>query len=325
MKTYSSLESDIINSIQDGQDAVRGLFSTNKTLLFNGLVVTAYGRFEKTIKDLSKTYIKFLIKTKAVESKDVKKEQLTSIIKTIERADENEQIQIVNGLYDLYINGNLNSYNSDVSLFCYQNLKTNEIKKIAHLLGINDCLDLIVKNNFYLDAYYRSKKLNNIGEAIKALKPKRNKFEEVDEVVDYKNSIAHEGGYNLPIASLANFFETHVSLLLGFVLAFSDIIKGKIVRTVLRRPTKVNVCSVRYNKAIEFNTKNRRISSDDYYIVVDNGSQYSVLEIVKINENNRIVLKSKTNSLVICELFTPFKLKKNHKYLLVKKESVCVL
>lgn len=276
-----------------------------QSVKYNAIIVSLYGRYELAIKQLTKEVIRYMVKNNVGEADKLKNENLSSVLKTIERKPIEEKKGLIEGLYLLFNQDDISGYNFDLSLNNYQNLKTSVVYDIAKIIGITNLEQHLKLHPFVVNFIKNEQDLPNTETALRYINSRVAIFSEIDDLVDSRNKIAHEGFephmiadsiiLNNLIPKLKLFVKTYLRFLQLLILEFYETTRAdyfidlSLVRSVINK------------NVICFNTGTNHIKRNDIILITTDTDKFFA-KIVSIQINGTNVDTAPQNVNVGCQL-----------------------
>lgn len=279
-------------------------FLETKIEKYNAIIISLYGCFELVIKKAIKAMIRHMLNKNIGEVEGLKRENLSSVIRALERSDSDVQASLIQGLYLLYYQKNMSGYNYDLSLNSYQNLKVNVIYNIAKIIGIKDLEQQIKCNPSVIDYVQAEQGLSDKNKAIEYIKSGVELFGEINSLVDSRNKIAHEG-YEPNMLSDDIIKKNLIPKLNLFVATFIRILQLKYLELYKDQGNfycELTLLNPVYNNHIIcFNTGSNRIDKQSL-ILIDTGKKHTFAKISNIRIGKNDVVEASENCQVGCQL-----------------------
>ena len=186
---YKSIKNDIC-SLQKQVYA-------SKALYYNATIVSLYGAYERAIKAALEIYADYKKEQCAVEKE---KEKLLGVNYDIStdalkrpqdyRLEDSDIIRVLENLINIKTSQSLEYINTDLLFKKQANLKLKVLKQMFAYVSLNETIDKAKKSHQYLSVVKIQKGLKNIDEAQKFVETD---ISIIDELVDRRNTVSHEG------------------------------------------------------------------------------------------------------------------------------------
>ncbi len=288
--------------------------SLTKNVQYNAIIISLYGAFELTIKKAVNAYIFKCISSNRDVASNFKKNYLLSVAKSFERNNEITNNNLLASLNKLFNYNDATGFNEDYSLNNVQNVKTNVIQEVASLIGINDILTTIKQADEFVEFIMSRERFENKEQAQEYLNTINNPFSHIDEIVDRRNKIAHEGREeNMLAKSIIK--ESYIPEFKVFIHIYIKLIKIKWLEFECCESNKLSIIKIFDGKVICFNTGNRIIKGNDI-ILIKMGSDLKIANIVSMQFNNANIDISETHQDIGCKLDK--KCKPNYEYFIIQ-------
>ena len=110
--------SKFYKKVKNQLDELKIRFAETKIEKYNAIIISLYGCFELVIKKATKAMIRHMLNKSIGEIEELKKENLSSVVKALERSDS--KASLIKGLYLLYCQNDISGYNYELSLNSFQ-------------------------------------------------------------------------------------------------------------------------------------------------------------------------------------------------------------
>ncbi len=280
------------------------LFSETRTVQYNAIIISLYGCYELIIKKATKIYIRFLLDNNIVSvSEKLKKDNLNSVVRMIERADNDKKCEYIKSLDLLYNQNDMSGYNYDLALVSYQNFKVSVVYNMSNqIFGIN-FQQILKQHPKFVEYIMQEQKFPDIPATEKFINSKANLFTEIDNLVESRNRIAHEG-YEANMWSNDYIKTSIIPKLTLFVSLYLQMLQVEMLKHY-KLQNKLNqiflIHPVIKHNIICFNTNQLKITKDSYILIEKNNNSY-VGKILNIEYNNTRIEKADENQNIGCEI-----------------------
>ncbi len=297
--------SKFYREVKDQTDKIKSNFLELKTVRYNAIIVSLYGSFELTIKKATKALIHHIILHNIGDVKKIKKENLSSVMRALERASNEEIGTLIEGLDLLFNKDDMKGYNYELSLNSFQNLKVDVVHRVAQLVGINNMLQQVKALPIVIRHIQEEKNLSDYAAAQEYINRNEIIFNEINDLVDSRNKIAHEG-YEPNMWSDDIVKNTIIPKLTLFVSSYIYILQLEVLKLYYESGqhfSKIELLApVARKNVICFNTKNFTIDKKSILLIFNSESKALWAKIVNIRENEIDVESSGENQNISCEL-----------------------
>ncbi len=296
--------SKFYKKVQSQIEEIQRNFSETKIVKYNAIIISLYGCFELVIKKSTKAMIRYMLTNNIGAVDELKRENLASVIRAIERSDVTTKGQLIAGLDLLYNKNDMSGYNYKLSLNSYQNLKVNVVYELAKTIGINDLQQQIKANPILIDYIQQEQGLSNKETVLQYINSGVALFSEIDDLVEHRNRIAHEG-YEPSMMSDSVIKQSLIPKLKLFASIYIRILQLELLKLCNTQSGyfyEINLLRDVINKHIIcFNTGVHNIDKKSVLLII-NGNKYSLAKIKNIQIDNINVEKADENKNVGCEL-----------------------
>ena len=187
----------LYKSIKDDINSLQKQIYASKTLYYNATIVSLYGAYERAIKIALEIYADYL-KLKCTDEKE--KEKLLGVNYDIStdalkrpqdyRLEDSDIIRVLENLTKVKTSQSVEHINVDLLFKKQANLKLKVLNQMFAYVSLNETIDKAKKSYQYLSVVKEQKGLKNIDEAKKYVETD---ICLIDELVDRRNTVSHEG------------------------------------------------------------------------------------------------------------------------------------
>ena len=256
------------------------------------------------IKKATKIYIRFLLDNNIASfSEKLKKDNLNSVVRMIERADNDKKCEYIKSLDLLYNQNDMSGYNYDLALVSYQNFKASVVYNMSNqIFGVN-FQQILKQHPQFVEYIMQEQKFPDIPATEKYINSKANLFVEIDDLVESRNRIAHEG-YEANMWSNDYIKTSIIPKLILFVSLYLQTLQAEILKQY-KLQGKLNqislIHSVIKHNVICFNTNELKITKNSYILIEKNSNSY-VGKILNMEHNNTSIEETDENQDIGCEI-----------------------
>ena len=197
-KVLNAKKSSLLyKSIKDDINTLKHQIYASKTLYYNATIVSLYGAYERAIKTALEIYADYL-KLNCSEEKEKEKligvnyDVSTDALKRPQdyRLEDSDIIRVLENLTKVKTSQSAEHINADLLFKKQANLKLKVLNQMFANVSLNETIDKAKKSYQYLSVVKEQKGLKNVDEAQKYVETD---ICLIDELVDRRNTVSHEG------------------------------------------------------------------------------------------------------------------------------------
>lgn len=297
-------KSKYYNAIITLTNPIKERLSTTTDAQYNAIIISLYGSFERTIKEATNTFIKHCINNKFQLASKLSIDYISSTLKALERRSLKENKSIIQDLHYFLNENDITRFNSDLSLHNYQNLRISVISTIASSVEMVNPFNSIKKTDDFLCYIQKRQGLSSKDQAKLYVDRIPNAFLYIDEIVNARNQIAHEGRSDSRYDNntLKEFVIEEFRI---FVCQYIELLKETWYKRCVQNNKmvkEINVLSIYNNQIICFNTGSTLINKKSIIIIKDGKNKCEIATIKQIQHNRNDVDYSELNQDIGCLL-----------------------